>query len=68
MGKSPRSIGPMEKISASILLKLFIDGNKRCHTTDATERMSGTLVSNVSSIQSMIQNGHKNITTQICRK
>jgi len=38
------------KIAASVLLKLFINGNK-IYTTDATWRMSGTLFSNVNTIQ-----------------
>ena len=30
-----RKQGLNEKTTASVLLKLFISGNKRCHTTDA---------------------------------
>ena len=52
------------KIAASVLLKLFISGNKKCHTTDAPERMDGTLFSNMNNIQSMIPEGQKNKTTQ----
>jgi len=33
-------------IAALVLLKLFIIGNKGCHTTDAPLRMSGTLFLN----------------------
>ena len=33
--KALRKQGLHEKIAASVLLKLFISGNERCHTTDA---------------------------------
>jgi len=33
--KPPGSIACMEKIAASVLLKLFNNGNERCHTTGA---------------------------------
>jgi len=32
----------MGKIAASVLFKLFIDGNEICHTTEASKRMRGT--------------------------
>jgi len=37
MGKPSGSIAKknIEKKTASVLLKLFISGNERCHTTDA---------------------------------
>jgi len=38
---------PHGKIAASVLLKPFISGNKRCHTTDAPWCMSGTILSNL---------------------
>jgi len=38
------------KIAASVLLKLFISGNERCHTNDATYRLSRTLFLNVNNI------------------
>jgi len=51
------------KIAASVLLKLFICGNKRRHTTDAPpQRISGTLFLNVNNMQSMIPEDQKNIT------
>jgi len=34
-GKSLEGIVCMGKIAASVLLNLFINDNKRCHTTDA---------------------------------
>jgi len=34
-GKALRQQGQHENIAASVLLKLFISGNERCHTTDA---------------------------------
>jgi len=34
-GKAPRKHSLQGKIAASVLLKLFISGNERCHTTDA---------------------------------
>jgi len=54
----------METISASDLLKLFINGYKKRHTTGAPKCMSETLFSNVNKIQSMIPEDQKNITTQ----
>jgi len=42
------------KIAASVLLKLLMRGNERCHTTDALYRLSGTLFLNVNKIQFMI--------------
>ena len=33
------------KIAASFLLKLFLDGNKRCHITDTTLRMAQKICS-----------------------
>ena len=34
-GKALRKQGLNEKTAASVLLKLFISGYERCHTTDA---------------------------------
>jgi len=34
-GKTLGQQGQHEKKAASVLLKLFISGNERCHTTDA---------------------------------
>ena len=34
-GKTLRKHSLHEKTAASVLLKLFISGNERCHTTDA---------------------------------
>jgi len=42
-GKALRKHSLHGKTAVSVLLKLFINGNERCHTTDATQRMSGTL-------------------------
>ena len=42
------------EMSSFGLLKMFISNNERCHTTDAPERMCGTLFANVNNIQSMI--------------
>jgi len=47
-GKAHRKRSLHEKKAASVLLKLFISGNERCHTTDAP------LFPNVNNIQSMI--------------
>jgi len=62
--KALRKHSRQRKIAASVLLKLFISGNERCHTTDAPERISETLFSNVNNIQSMIFDDQKNKTTQ----
>jgi len=62
-GKALRKHNPHGKTAASVLLKLFISGNERCHTIDAPKRMSGTLFLNVNDIQSMIPEDQKNITT-----
>ena len=51
------------KTAASVVLKLVISGDERCHTTDAPYRMSGTLSLNIISTQSMIPEDQKNITT-----
>jgi len=53
-GKALRKHSLRGKIAASVLLKLFISSDERCHTTDATLRKSGTLFSNVNNIQSML--------------
>jgi len=45
--KALRKQGMHDKTEASVLLKLFISGNERCHTTDAPYRMSRTLFSSV---------------------
>ena len=49
-GKALRKHRLQEKTAASVLLKLFISSNKSCHTTDAPQRMSGTLFSNVNNM------------------
>jgi len=49
-GKALRKHSLHGKIAASVLLKIFISGYKRCHTTDAPEPMSGTPFSNVNNI------------------
>jgi len=46
-------------MAASVLLKLFINGTERCHTSDAPWRISGTIFSNVNNIHFMIS-GDKN--------
>jgi len=46
-GKALEKQGLHEKIAASVLLKLLIRGNERCHTTDAPLHMSRTLFLNV---------------------
>ena len=53
-GKTLRKHSLHGKTAASVLLNLFNSGNERCHTTDASERKSGTLYSNVNNIHSMI--------------
>jgi len=58
MKQPPGSIARMGK-TASVLLKPFIIGKERCHTTNAHKRMSGTLFSNVNNIKSMIPEGQK---------
>ena len=35
-GKSSESIACMKQIAASVLLKLFINGNESCHTNEAS--------------------------------
>jgi len=57
------------KIAASdslqfILLKLFMNGSKRCYTTDASLALGGTIFSNVNNVQSMIPEEQKITTTQ----
>jgi len=47
----------MRKITASVLLKLFINGYEKCHSIDAPRRMSKTLFSNVNNIKSTIPQG-----------
>jgi len=42
------------EITVSIYLKLFISTNEICHTNDASVCISGTLISNVNNIQSII--------------
>jgi len=37
-GKSLGSIACMEKIAASVLLKLYINSNEKCHTTDIAHK------------------------------
>jgi len=67
-GKALRKHSLYENIAASVLLKMFISGNERCHTTDAPSSQfpSGTRFSNVNNIQPMIPDDRKNITTQWC--
>ena len=50
------------KISASVLLKLFI--SERCYSTDASSAWAALYVSNVNNIHSMIPEVQKNVTTQ----
>jgi len=52
------------KITAAVLFKLFITDNETCNTTDAILRMSGTMFSNLISLQSMMPGEEKNKTTQ----
>jgi len=52
------------KTAASVLLKLFISGNKRRYTTEAR---SGTLFSNINNIHSIIPD-EKSISLQNKRK
>ena len=51
----------MGKIAASVLLKLFNNGNKRCRTADAHLRLSGTLLSNVNNTHSIIPEDQKSV-------
>jgi len=53
------------KIAISVLLKLFISGNERCHNTDDPKRMSGILFSNVNNTQSMIPEDQKHMTSTV---
>jgi len=53
MGKSKGSKDCMGKIASSVLLKLSVNGNERCHTTDVPKHMRGALFSIVNT-QSMI--------------
>ena len=62
-GKYLRNHSLHGEIAALVLLKLLISGNEICHTTDAPERISATLLSNVNNIQFMIHEDQKNITT-----
>ena len=50
-GTSARSITCMGKKAAAALLKLFINGNEICHTTDASNRMTGIIFLNVNKFQ-----------------
>jgi len=54
------------KIAASVLLKLFTSGNKRCYTTDAPYRMSEPLLLNKNNRQFMIPEDQNNITIHWC--
>jgi len=58
-GKGLRKHSLHGKTAASVLLKLFISGNKRCHTTDAPYCMSGTLFSNVNNTHFMTPEDQK---------
>jgi len=49
----------MGKIAASVLLKLFINGYERCHTTDAQKSWVVPLLSNHNNKQSMIPENQK---------
>ena len=50
---------------SSLFLKLFINSNKRCLITDAPSALnSGTLFSNVNTIQSIITEDHTYITIE----
>jgi len=49
-GKALRKHSLHEKTVASVLLKLFINSNEWCHTTDSPLRMSRTPFSNVNNI------------------
>ena len=40
----------MREIAALVLFKLFISGNKRCHTTESPYSMNETPFSNVNNI------------------
>jgi len=51
-----------EKKAASVLLKLFISGYEGCHTNDAPSALA-ELFQNVNTIQAMIPEDQKNITT-----
>jgi len=42
-GKALRTQSLDGKTAALVLLKLFISGNERCHSTDIPYRMGGTL-------------------------
>ena len=42
------------KIAASVLLKLFISGNERCHTTTPPSALAELYFSNVNNITSLI--------------
>jgi len=53
------------KIAASVLLKMFISGNERCHSTDTPSACEELFLSHVNNIQSMIPEDLKNITTQV---
>jgi len=58
------------KATALILLKLLINGHKRCHTIDApppSYHISRTLFSVVNKIQFMISEDQKNITTKFTK-
>jgi len=52
----------MGKTAVLVLLKLFINGNQRCHPTDDPEHMNVTLLSYVNNIQSMISEDKKTTT------
>ena len=63
--QSPKESQPVwENSSLDCLLKLFISGYERCHTTDDTTRMSETLFSNVHNTHFMIPEDQKSTTTQ----
>jgi len=63
-GQTLRKHSLYGKTAASVLLRIIISGNERCHTIDAPSRMSETSFSNVNNKQSMIPEDQKNITTQ----
>jgi len=57
-GKALRKHSVHGKTAASVLLKLYISGNERCHTTDAPSTWAELLFSNVNNIHSMIPEDH----------
>jgi len=52
------------KIEASVLLKLFVSDNERCHTTTPLAQEHKSIFKNVNNIQSIIPEDQKSITKQ----